>query len=122
MDGWIKLHRKIVEWEWYDDINTKVLFLHLLLTANHKEKKWRGITILRGQKLTSVQHLAEETKLTAMQVRTSLNKLKSTNEITIKTTNKNTLITIEKYSDYQDRDEENNKQNNVRSNNRTTNK
>ena len=122
MEGWIKIHRKMVDWEWYDDINTKVLFLHLLLTANHKEKNWRGITILRGQKLTSLQHLAEETKLTVMQVRTSLNKLKSTNEITIKTTNKNTLITIEKYSNYQDKDEENNKQNNKRRNKRTTNK
>ena len=121
MEGWIKIHRKILEWEWYKDNNTKILFLHLLLTANHKEKKWQGITILRGQKLTSLQHLAEETNLTIQQTRTSLNKLKLTNEITIETTNKNTLITIEKYSDYQDKDEENNIQNNTQNNNQITN-
>ena len=121
MDGWIKLHRKILEWEWYNDNNTKIVFLHLLLTANHKEKKWQGITIKRGQKLTSLQHLAEETNLSMQQVRTALDKLKLTNEITTKSTNKNTLITIEKYSNYQDKDEENNKQDDIRRNNRTAN-
>lgn len=122
MEGWIKIHRKMLEWEWYNDNNTKILFLHLLLTANHKDKKWQGITILRGQKLTSLEHLSKEVGLSLQQTRTALNKLKLTNEITIKSTNKNTLITIEKYSDYQDKDEENNKQNNIRNNKRTTNK
>lgn len=122
MEGWIKIYRKMLEWEWYDDNNTKILFLHLLLTANHKEKKWQGEIIKRGQKITSIQHLADEVHLTPQQVRTSLNKLKLTNEITIKTTNKYTLVTIEKYNNYQCRDEENNKQNNIRNNKRTTNK
>lgn len=110
MGGWIKIHRKMVNWEWYNDNNTKVLFLHLLLTANHKEQKWQGITILRGQKLTSLQHLADETHLSVKQVRVALDKLKRTNEVTTKGTNRYTLVTIEKYSDYQDYDEENGKQ------------
>jgi len=37
----------MLDWEWYDDINTKVLFIHLLIKANWKEKKWRGIKIKR---------------------------------------------------------------------------
>lgn len=41
MDGWIKLHRKLINWEWYQDTNVKVVFLHLLLIANHEDKKWQ---------------------------------------------------------------------------------
>lgn len=121
MEGWIKVHRKLVDWEWYNDINVKVVFLHLLLTANHKEKQWKGQTILRGQKLTSIEHLADDVGLTFQQTRTALKKLKSTHEITIKTTNKNTLITIEKFNNYQFEIDENNKQNNKQFNNLITN-
>lgn len=105
MEGWIKLHRKMINWEWYNDINVKVVFLHLLLTANHEDKKWQGIEIKRGQKITSLSHLAEETKLSVKQIRNVLNKLKSTGEITIKGTNKYTIITIVKYNDYQIKEE-----------------
>lgn len=122
MEGWIKIHRKVLNWEWYDDINTKTLFFHLLLTANHQDKKWRGQIIKRGQKITSLEHLAKEVGLTIQQIRTSLNKLKSTSEITVKATNKFTLITIEKYSDYQINEKENNKQDNKQENKRRTNK
>lgn len=121
MEGWIKVHRKLVDWEWYNDINVKVVFLHLLLTANHKEKQWKGQTILRGQKLTSLEHLADDVGLTIQQTRTALKKLKSTHEITIKTTNKNTLITIEKFNNYQFEIDEDNKQNNKQFNNLITN-
>lgn len=122
MEGWIKLHRKMLDWEWYKDNNTKILFLHLLLTANHKDKNWQGQTILRGQKLTSLNHLAEETNLSVRQTRSALERLKSTNEIAIKTTNRYTLITIEKYDNYQCTEFENDKQNDIRLDKRTTNK
>ena len=121
MEGWIKVHRKLVDWEWYNDINVKVVFLHLLLTANHKEKQWKGQTILRGQKLTSIEHLADDVGLTIQQTRTALKKLKSTHEITIKTTSKNSLITIEKFNNYQFEADEDNKQNNKQLNNSITN-
>jgi len=101
MEGWIKLHRKFLDWEWYNDNNAKVLYLHLLLTCNYEDKKWQGIVIQRGQKVTSIGHLAEETGLTQQQVRTSLQKLKKSKNITSKSTNKFTLITIENYDLYQ---------------------
>jgi len=110
MEGWIKLHRKMVEWEWYNDNNTKIVFLHLLLTANHTDKKWQGKIIQRGQKITSIQHLADETNLTPKQVRIALDKLKRTSEVATKGTSQYTLITIEKYNDYQDYNKEEDKQ------------
>ena len=103
--GLIYLHRKLFEWEWYTDINTKTLFIHILLKANFKNKKWRGIDIKRGQLLTSYSNLANETGLTVQQVRTSIKKLEKTQEVTNKTTNKYSLLTIEKYDDYQNKDE-----------------
>ena len=119
--GWICLFRKFINWEWYQDINVKVVFLHLLLTANHKDSKWQGIEIKRGQKITSISHLASEVNLSVRQVRTALNKLEMTNEITIETTNKYTLISIVKYNFYQDKDNENDKQNNTQDDKRATN-
>jgi DNA-binding transcriptional regulator YhcF (GntR family) len=101
MEGWIKLHRKILEWEWYTDAPVRILFEHLLLTANYEDKKWRGMTIKRGQKVTSIGHLAEETGLSVIQVRTALEKLEKTKNVTSRATNKFTLVTIENYSLYQ---------------------
>lgn len=100
-NGWIKLHRKILDWEWFTSPSTLQLFIYLLLRANKEDKKWRGILIKRGQLVTSVATISEETKLSTQQVRTSLNRLKSTNEITSKTTNKFTLVTVCKYESYQ---------------------
>jgi len=99
--GWIKLHRKITEWEWYTEPNVFVVFMHLLLTCNFEKKKWRGKTILPGEKITSQQHIAEEIRLSVMQVRTALNKLKLTGEITVRTTNKYSLIKINNWEGYQ---------------------
>lgn len=102
MDSWfIKIHRKILDWEWYDDINTTRLFTHLLFTVNWEDKKWHGIEIKRGEKLTSRDKLASESGLTPQQVRTALDKLKSTNEVTSKTTNKYTIVRLTNYELYQ---------------------
>lgn len=85
--GYIKLWRSLLKWEWYSDVNVSRLFIHLLLTANYEDTTWRGETIHRGQRLTSVAKLAEETGLTTKEVRTALGKLTRTNELTIRTTN-----------------------------------
>lgn len=102
--GWICLHRQLLEWEWYNDINVCRLFLHCLLKANHKDKKWQGNVIPRGSFVTGRNVLADETGLTVQQIRTSLNKLKSTNDLTIKSTNKNSLVTVVNYGFYQDKE------------------
>lgn len=99
--GYIKIHRQMLEWEWWSDSNTTRLWLYLLLAANYEDKKWQGITIERGQLVTSLEHLSQQTGLSIQQVRTCIARLKTTNEITSKTTNKYSIITICKYVDYQ---------------------
>lgn len=102
--GWIKLHRKMTEWEWYTDHNTFILFMHLLLTVNYEDKKWRGVDVKRGQILTGRLKLSEETGLSEKAIRTALNKLKTTGEIVIKTASKYSVITICNYDKYQSQD------------------
>ena len=80
LNGFIKVHRKLIQWGWYQDHVVKDLFLHLLLTASFKESEWMGRTIQKGQVITSNKHLAEELGFSVQQIRTALNKLKSTGE------------------------------------------
>ena len=107
--GWIKLHRQLLEWEWYDDINTSRLFVHLMLTANHKDNKWRGIEIKRGSRLTSLDKLSSETSLSVSKIRTAIKKLISTNEIASKSHSQHTVFTMINYDMYQDDDKQNDK-------------
>lgn len=121
MAGYVQLDRKILKWEWYDDANTFRLFVHLLLTCNHKNAKWHGQNVLRGQVVTGRLKLAAVLGLSEMQIRTSLNKLKSTGEITMKTTSQNSIITICKYDTYQSNKNEDNQQDNQQNNQQITN-
>lgn len=99
--GWIKLHRQILNWEWYSDTNTFRLFIHLLLTANFKDQKYQGKLIKKGSLLTGRDKLSYETGLSVREVRTCLERLKLTNEIAIKSNSKGTEIQIVNYDKYQ---------------------
>lgn len=100
-EGYIALYRKILAWRWYKDGNTCRVFIHLLIKANHKENNWKGITIQRGQLITSSEILAEELGLSRQNIRTALKKLKSTNDINMESTNRFTIISIKNYDIYQ---------------------
>lgn len=99
--GQILLYRKIVEWEWYTDINTCRLFIHMLLIANWKEGHFRGTTVPRGSFVSSLEKLSEETCLTKRELRTAISHLKTTGEVTVKATNKFSVFTVNNYDLYQ---------------------
>lgn len=99
--GWIKIHRQITRWEWYDCPPVFCLFVHLLLMANWEKGKWHGMPVKVGQLVTSREKLAQVTGLSIQNVRTAINKLRNTGEITTKATNQFTLITICNYDKYQ---------------------
>lgn len=101
MSGWIKLHRKLKEWEWYNDSQMVHLFIHLLFGANYEAKQWKGVTVNRGQIITGRKQLSKETGISEQSIRTCMERLKSTNELTIKSTNRYSIITICNYDSYQ---------------------
>ncbi len=98
---YIKLSRKILEWEWYGNINTCRLFIHMLLKAYWKDTKIEGKMIPRGSFVSSYGKLAEETNLTTDEVRTAVKHLIFTKEITKQTYSKNTVFTVNNYDAYQ---------------------
>jgi biotin operon repressor len=99
--GYIRLYRSLLDWEWYTDSNTKDVFIHLLLTANYEDKKWKGITIRRGQRVYSTQKLADELHMSRQVIRTAIKHLISTGEITNESTPEYSIITVKNYDSYQ---------------------
>ena len=108
MDGWIKIHRKIMEcalWNGDEPSNKKSAWIDLLLMANHKEKqivfKGQPRTIKAGQRLTSIRKLATLWNWSLNRVRRYLELLEELNMITVERDTNGTLITIVKYEVYQ---------------------
>lgn len=100
--GWIKLHRQILDWEYYDDIKCFKLWMHLLLKCNIEDgKKAYGFTLKAGQMITTLPKLSAETGLSEREVRTALDKLTKGRQIVQKTTNKFRVITVENWAFYQ---------------------
>lgn len=112
IQGFLRISRNIVDWDWYTDANTFRVFMHLLLTANYKDCNYKGVEVKRGQVATSRKEIAKALRMSEQNVRTSLSHLKSTNEITSKSTNKLTIITLCKYDSWQDLTSETNQQTN----------
>lgn len=99
--GWIKVNRKLLNWEWYKETNTKSLFIHALLRANFDDQKFQGIIVPRGSFVSSYPNLAAETGLSVQNIRTALKRLISTGELTVKKYPKFTLFKVENYDMYQ---------------------
>lgn len=119
--NYIRIYRKIMRWEWYTDGNTMRVFLHLLLNANWKDGRYRGYEVPRGSLVVGRKKLAKELKMSEQSVRTALEHLKSTNEITTKITNRFTIVTLVNYDNYQVVLDDSNHQNDQQPNQQSTN-
>ena len=91
----------MLDWEWWDDQNTARVWLTILLSVNHEPKRWHGMIIDTGEMVTSRAKLAKKSGLSERAVRTSLERLKSTNEVTCKTTKHFTIIKVVKWDVFQ---------------------
>lgn len=102
MEGWIKIYRELLQWEWFGKAEMVQLFLYLLLKAGNKDKQWQGIQVKRGQLVTSNSLIRRDLGLSEQQIRTCLKRLISTGEITYQATNRYVIITICNYDRYQE--------------------
>ena len=98
---YIKINRSLLDWDWYGDINTCRLFVHMLLRANWKDGNFRGEEIKRGSFVSSLSKLSDETNLSVREVRTAINHLEKTGEVTINRHSKYSVFTVNNYCAYQ---------------------
>jgi hypothetical protein len=110
MSSWIKLHRSLKDWEWYDDHNATRLLLHLLISVNYKDKEWKGQTIKAGTYVTSWENLAKEIGLSVKQTRVAMDKLERSKEVARYTTNKWQAVSLIKWDKLQCEEVEKGKQ------------
>ena len=104
-NGWICLHRSLLDHWVFTDAQALKAWMHLLLTANHEDKRMffdgKLITIKRGQHLTSIRKLAESWGCTRRKADSLLNCFIEDQMVTVKRSNKGTLLTLVNYSVYQ---------------------
>jgi hypothetical protein len=99
--GYVSLFRSFINWEWFTEPNMVTVFIYCLLKANFKDNRWKGIEIKKGSFITSYSTISKDTGLSLQNVRTCIKKLVLTKELTSEPTNKHTLLTVVKYSVYQ---------------------
>jgi hypothetical protein len=105
-EGWVKLHRKIIDNPIFKDAKTLQLFIYLLLKASHKSQRFifngKEMILERGQLITGRKRIRKDTKLTDREIRTRIKLLGNVGILTSKTTNRYSVITICNYCHYQD--------------------
>ena len=104
LKGYIKLHRKMIAWEWMNHPPTLCVFIHLLLKASYEEEHTNRGTLYPGQVMISLNQLAKDTGLSQDQVRTALAHLQKTGEIILTTSRGswNSIATLTNWPRYQE--------------------
>lgn len=92
--GFVKFYRTIPQREWFGDDETLKVYVFLLCSIAVEDFETAGRTFRKGQFVTSVKKLSEQCRLSVRQTRTALEHLKATNDITICTTSKYSIITV----------------------------
>lgn len=105
-NGFITLHRKIINHPVFQNSKLFKLFITLLFEANYEDTRFLSqkhgeILIKRGQLVTGRNKLSKLSHLNPNTIKCLLVTLVKLQIITTKTTNKYSVITIVKYDDYQ---------------------
>lgn len=99
--AYIYLRKKILDWQWFSDVNTAHFFIYCLLKANWESGSWKGIKYERGQFIASLETIARESGLSIQNTRTAIKHLISTQELTQSKAGKYRIFTVVKYDYYQ---------------------
>lgn len=113
MEGWIKLHRKLLDKAFYSKDSEKVhLWIHLLLKANHNDYEemlgGKPIICKSGQFTTGRKQLASETGICESKIERLLTYFeKIEQQIEQQKTSTNRLISILNWCEYQESEQRN---------------
>ena len=121
MEGWIRVHRKIINAPWFSKSEYVHLWLYLLLKANHKDQEVfignEKVLVKRGQLLTSRHKLSEVVHIQENKIYRILKCFENEHQIEQRKTRRYTVISILNYDTYQKSEQDNEQQMN---NKRTT--
>lgn len=101
MQGYIKLHRKILDNGVFEDAELLKVFVWCILKANTTSNMVYGRKVDIGQFITGRITASEELKIRPSTIYKRLQKLKRQGYIDLSSTTKNTLITVVNYKAYQ---------------------
>jgi hypothetical protein len=109
-NGWVKIHRKLLESLFYKDSHVVHIWVHLLLNATHKPIKalFKGkeITLKPGQLITGRDSISQKTKVNSQKVQRTLKKFEMWRMIEQQTSNRNRLVTILSWDQYQENEQQ----------------
>lgn len=100
-NGYVKLYRSLMDWEWFADSYTTYLFIYLIMTVSIEDSQWHGITIKRGQRVSSIATLARETNASEKKVRTAILRLERAGSVARSKYPKFTVFTVLNFDKFQ---------------------
>ncbi|MFC7061663.1 DnaD domain-containing protein [Halobacillus seohaensis] len=125
MQGWVKLHRKILHSEIFDNEKMLKIFIYCLTKSSHKQAEVRvgrqKVQLEPGEFIFGRKKAATELNMNESTIRDYLKILQEDGVITIHPTNKYSVITIDNWGTYQSNEEEyDNKETTEKQQNNTT--
>ena len=108
MEGWIKLHRKILDHYLFNEdrvFSKYEAWEYIILSANHSDSKFllgnELIQLKAGQLVTSQSKLMEKFKWSKSKLKNFFELLSKDGMLKVETDTKKTTLTVVKYKDYQ---------------------
>lgn len=103
-EGFVIVYRDLLDWQYHDNPNAVALWIYILLKARWSDGFQNGVEIRRGQLMTTLATISAETGLNTGVINRLLKKFESDNQISVKTTNRFSVINVINYAKFQSLD------------------